>query len=296
MPTFDHVKKLAHTPLVHLAGGPITPASLFVGATIVVVSYLLAALGSRALRRLLETRGVAQGARFALVKIVRYLIILIGVLVAIMSVGIRLDALLAASTVLLVGIGFGLQNIAQNFVSGIILLIERPVARGDFVQIGEAYGSVLDVGMRATRVVTRDEVTIIVPNSELVTAQVINHSVPTTNLRVTVKVGVAYGTDPNLVKETLLSVALADTQLLQIPEPEVRFDDFGESSLDFSLLVWIARPGEDLKTASRLRYAIDAAFRHKSIEIPFPQRDLHIRSGLAPIAGRTVDTPARPDA
>ena len=281
MPTLERLKALAHEPLVHLAGGPITLASLFVGLIIIIASYFLAALAGRAVTRMLARRQVAHGTRFALAKIIRYVIVLIGTLVAVMSLGVRLDALLAASTVVLVGIGFGLQNIAQNFVSGLILLIERPVAGGDFVQIGQAYGSVVDVGMRATRVVTRDEVTIIVPNSELITAQVINHSVPTTNLRIAVRVGVAYGTDPARVKEALLGVAKADAELLPNPAPEVRFDDFGESSLDFSLLVWIANPREDLRAASRLRFAIDAAFRAAAIEIPFPQRDIHIKSGPA---------------
>jgi small-conductance mechanosensitive channel len=276
VPTLERLKVIAGEPLIHLAGGPITLASLFVGLLVVTVSFFLAGIVSRTLTRVLARREVAHGARFALAKIARYLIILIGALVAVTSLGIRLDALLAASTVLLVGIGFGLQNIAQNFVSGLILLIERPVARGDFVQIGQASGSVMDVGMRATRVVTRDEVTIIVPNSELITAQVVNHSVPTTNLRIAVRVGVAYGTDTGRVREVLLAVAHAEGALLAEPGPEVRFDDFGDSSLIFSLLVWIADPREDLRIASRLRFAIDAAFRAATIEIPFPQRDVHI--------------------
>jgi potassium efflux system protein len=136
----------------------------------------------------------------------------------------------------------------------------------------------MDVGMRATRVVTRDEVAIIVPNSELITAQVVNHSVPTTNLRITVRVGVAYGSDAARVREVLLGVAQADPELLKEPAPEVRLDDFGDSSLDFSLLVWIRNPREDLRAASRLRFAIAAAFRAEGIEIPFPQRDVHLKA------------------
>jgi potassium efflux system protein len=280
MSTLDRLNDLAHRPLLQLAGGPITLISLLAGLLIVVVSYFLAGVASRALDRVLARREVGHGARFALAKITRYLVVLVGTLVAIMSLGIRLDALLAASTVMLVGIGFGLQNIAQNFVSGLILLIERPVARGDFVQIGNVCGSVTDIGMRATRVVTRDEVTIIVPNSELITAQVINHSVPTTNLRITVQVGVAYGTDTARTKEVLLQVAAADPEVLADPEAEVRFDDFADSSLNFSLLVWIANPREDLRIASRLRFAIDAAFRAAGIQIPFPQRDVHLKTDV----------------
>jgi potassium efflux system protein len=277
MPTFERLKGIADEPLLHLAGGPITIASILTGLLIVVASYAFAGLVSRTVVRLLARREVADGARFALAKIARYIVTLIGTLVAVMSLGIRLDALLAASTVLLVGIGFGLQNIAQNFVSGLILLIERPVARGDFVQIGQARGSVMDVGLRATHVVTRDEVTIIVPNSELVTGQVINHSVPTSNLRIAVRVGVAYGSDTSRVRETLLAVAKADEGLLTAPAPEVRFDDFGESNLAFSLLVWIPNPRDDLRIASRLRFAIDSAFRAAGIEIPFPQREVRIK-------------------
>ena len=278
MPSLDYLGQLAHTPLVRLAGGPITPASLLTGIFIVLCANLLASLLDRAIERVLHQQQVAHGARFAIAKIARYCVLLLGVTVALSSIGIRLDALLAASTVVLVGLGFGLQNIAQNFVSGLILLIERPVSRGDFVRIGDTLGAVVDIGMRATRVVTRDEVTIIVPNSELIAARVINHSVPTPNLRIAVKVGVAYGTDPQRVRTLLMKVASDDAELLRDPAPEVRFDSFGDSSLDFSLLVWISNPREDLRVASRLRFAIEASFRNAKVEIPFPQCDVHIRS------------------
>jgi small-conductance mechanosensitive channel len=278
MPSFDSLFQLAHQPLVRLAGGPITLASLLTGIFIVVCANLLAGLLDRAIDRVLTQRQVAYGARFAIAKMARYCVLLLGVTVALTSIGIRLDALLAASTVVLVGLGFGLQNIAQNFISGLILLIERPVSRGDFVRIGDTLGAVVDIGMRATRVVTRDEVTIIVPNSELIAARVINHSVPTPNLRIAVKVGVAYGTDPQRIRTLLLGVAREDSEVLRDPAPEVRFDAFGESSLDFSVLVWIPNPREDLRVASRLRFGIEASFRNANIEIPFPQRDVHIRS------------------
>jgi small-conductance mechanosensitive channel len=281
MSSIDQLDEIAHRPLARLAGGPITIVSLATGFVIFVGAYILAGLADRGVHRLLDRKEVAHGARFAIAKMVRYVVLLLGATSALTSIGVRLDALLAASTVVLVGLGFGLQNIAQNFVSGLILLIERPVSRGDFVRIGDTLGSVADIGMRATRVVTRDEVTIIVPNSELVTARVINHSVPTPNLRIAVKVGVAYGTDPERVRNALLRVAAEDADLLRHPPAEVRFDSFGESSLDFSVLVWIGSPREDLRTASRLRFAIEAAFRAEKIEIPFPQRDVHIRSAPA---------------
>jgi small-conductance mechanosensitive channel len=137
---------------------------------------------------------------------------------------------------------------------------------------------VVAIGLRATRVVTRDQVTIIVPNSELVTTQVINHSIPTPNLRIAIAVGVAYGTDTELVRRTMLAVPGGHAQVLAEPGPEVRFEDFGDSSLSFALLVWISDPGEDRRVSSELRFEIERRFRAAGIEIPFPQRDLHVRS------------------
>ncbi len=280
MPILVHLKQILLYPIVHLAAGPITLASLLLGLFIIVTARLVATGADRGLTRVLVHRGVHDSARFAILKIVRYVIVFLGVMIAVTSIGLRLDALLAASAALLVGIGFGLQSIAQNFISGLILLIERPVGKGDFVQIGATAGAVIDIGMRATKVVTRDEVTIIVPNSELINGQVLNHSIPTTRKRISVEVGVAYGSDTAKVQEVLLEVARRDPGLLAEPVAEVRFESFGDSSLDFALLGWIADPGDDRRIASRLRFAIDAAFRAHRIEIPFPQRDLHVRSGL----------------
>ena len=271
---------LLDVQLVRISGTPITPAALLIGAAVVAFTLMFAGLVGRGVRRLLARRGLPLGTQFAAAKIVRYTLIAIGLLAAINSMGLRLDALLAASAVLAVGIGFGLQNIAQNFVSGVILLVEQPVRKGDFIRVGDAVGEIEDIGLRATRVITRDEVTIIVPNSSLISDPVINHSRPTTNLRIWVSVGVAYGSDTQLVCKTLLEVGRSHPQVLQHPEPEVRFDSFGDSSLNFSLLCWIADPHEDLHISSDLRFAIDAAFREKKIEIPFPQRDLNLRGGL----------------
>jgi small-conductance mechanosensitive channel len=137
--------------------------------------------------------------------------------------------------------------------------------------------------MRATRIVTRDEVTIIVPNSELVNAQVINHSVPTHNLRVSVQVGVAYGTDTAKASALLLAIAAADRGVLRSPEPEVRLEAFGDSGLQLGLYAWIDSPPEDRRTMSRLRFAIDAAFREAGIVIPFPQREVRVLGGQLPV-------------
>ncbi len=263
---------ILHAPIVKLSGGTVTLSSLIVAVAIVVLSVVFGRLAGKAVHRLLARRHVDEGPRFAAEKIFRYLVMIIGALVALSSAGIDLNAFFAASAVLLVGLGFGLQNIAQNFVSGVILLIEQPVRKGDFVKVGDVYGEIADIGMRATRVMTRDEVMIIVPNSELITGQVVNNSIPTPDVRISISVGVAYGSDMDLVRRTLLAVAAANPNVLSKPPPEVRFLDFGDSSLNLALLVWIGQPRWDLRTSSELRFAIDAAFRKAKIEMPFPQR------------------------
>jgi potassium efflux system protein len=272
------LKEFLDRRLLDLAGAAITPGSLMVGAAFIVASAVIANLLAMSARRVLRARGTAQGVQFAFAKIVRYSVLAIGFIAAINAMGFRLDTLLAASAVVAVGIGFGLQNIAQNFISGLILLFEQPVRHGDFVRVGGTLGTVDDIGLRATHIVTRDEVTIIVPNSALITAEVVNHSRPTTSLRIRVPVGVAYGTDTSLVKRVLLEVAKKDQGVLTVPAPEVRLEDFAESAMAFALLCWIPNAREDLRTGSSLRFAIEKAFREAGITIPFPQREVRIKS------------------
>jgi potassium efflux system protein len=271
-----------HETLFTLAGGPVSLGSILSSVLIVLVALVLTALVTRGSGALLDRRGVDAGVRFAIVKILRYVMLVIGLFVAASSIGIRLDAVIAASAALAVGIGFGLQNIAQNFISGIILLVEQPVRKGDFVRVADASGVVEDVGLRATRVVTRDEVSIIVPNSQFVTQAVVNLTRPTQRLRIKVAVGVAYGTDMDRAREALLTVAKHCDSVLDAPEPEVRLERFGDSSLDLALLVWIESAKDDLRIASDVRFAIERAFRDASITIPFPQRDLHLVPAPAP--------------
>ena len=272
------LEALLERPVPGFSAGRMTIGSLLGGLAIFVLAVLLARLAQHAVARLLAVRLHPRGTQTALGKVARYVVVVVGAGVALSTAGLDLTAALAASTVLLVGLGFGLQNVAHNFVSGLILLIEQPIRPGDFVQVGGTFGEVEDIGLRATRVITRDQVAIFVPNSELATTQVVNHSRPTSNLRISVGVGVAYGSDVERVRRVLLECARTTPQVLAEPAPEVRFTDFGDSSLDFSLLAWIADPAEDLRVASALRFAIDAAFRAAGITIPFPQRDLHLRS------------------
>lgn len=264
--------------LLTLDGSTITIGSALLAAAVLVGAILLGNVLGYSARRVLKARGATQGAQFALAKIVRYAVIAFGAIQAVEALGFQLGSLLAASAVLAVGIGFGLQNIAQNFISGVILLIEQPVRHGDFIKVGGTLGTVDDIGLRATHIVTRDQVTIIVPNSALISAEVINHSRPTTNLRVRIVVPVAYGSDTAKVSAVLLRVAADEERVMKTPVPEVRLEDFADSSLAFALYVWIEFAWDDLRIGSALRFAIDAAFHEAGLEIPAPQRDIHVRS------------------
>ena len=286
----SRIESILHYPLVTLSGGTITLASILVGGVVVAVGFLIAALAGRIVERVLIARGVSVAAQFAAGKLTRYTGGLLAILVGINSTGLNISAVIAASAVLLVGIGLGLQSIAQNFISGLILLVEQPVRPGDFIRAGDALGRVENIGLRATWVVTRDEVMIIVPNSQLISSQVINHSRPAAKIRLAVKVGVAYGSDTARVRDVLIRVAEENPRVLREPGPEVRFDDFGDSALQFSLLVWAENPRVERSIASDLRFAIDRAFRKADINIPFPQRDLHLRSGIESITSSRPST------
>ncbi len=276
MPT--DLKDFLDRTLIELAGAPITPGSLLVGAAVVFIAVAIANLLAYSVRRVLRARGTALGVQFAVAKMVRYTVTAIGIIGAINAMGFRLDALLAASAVVAVGIGFGLQNIAQNFISGLILLLEQPVRHGDFVRVGGTLGTVEDIGLRATHIITRDEVTIIVPNSALITAEVVNHSRPTTSLRIRVTVGVAYGSDVEKVRDLLLGVARDTAGVLATPAAEVRLEDFADSAILFALFCWIDHARDDLRIGSAVRFAIEKAFREGGVSIPFPQREIRMKN------------------
>lgn len=276
------VDPLLDYTLFVIGGTPVTVASIVTFFVILIVALIASALAQRWMRGVYTRRGVDEGVQYALNRLLGYIILAFGVLMALSNTGIKLGALAALGAALGVGLGFGLQNIAQNFVSGVILLLERPVKRGDYVEVGGTAGTVREIRARATLVTTLDNVDILVPNGQFISEPVINQTFETRLVRARVAVGVAYGSDTALVRDTLMRVALAHPTIMRDPEPAVRFTNFGESSLDFAVVFWLADPVERLEVESDLRYAIDAAFREAGIAIPFPQRDLHLRSGWSP--------------
>jgi small-conductance mechanosensitive channel len=225
---------------------------------------------------------LGRGLRFTFDRVFHYVIMIVAIFISLSTVGIDLSALTVFAGVIGVGIGFGLQNIASNFISGLILLFERPIKVGDRVVIDDIIGDVEKINMRATIIRTLDEEHIIVPNSYFLEEQVINRSYGTQKLRLVIPIGVAYGSDVNLVKELLEKIAtdeaLQTEETLLQPKPFVNFVGFGDSSLDFELFIWIKNQTEFVKIKSNINFRIYEIFTLHNIEIPFPQRDLHVRS------------------
>ncbi|MDY7024255.1 MAG: mechanosensitive ion channel [Cyanobacteriota bacterium] len=230
--------------------------------------------------RILHITGIDRSAQQVIAIIVRYSLICVGLIVLLQVWGLDLSSLTIFASALSVGIGFGFQDIAKNFGSGIVLLFERPIKVGDFVEIGEYQGIVERVGARSTVIKTLDMVSIVVPNSRFLEREVINwdYDHPVSGLRL--PVGVAYGSEIDKVRQSLLDIAKANPDILGMPSPQVLFKGFGDSSLDFELRVWISKPSRHVIIRSNLYYQIDAIFRQRHIEIPFPQRDLHVRGNL----------------
>ncbi|WP_258839864.1 mechanosensitive ion channel family protein [Mechercharimyces sp. CAU 1602] len=223
-----------------------------------------------------------RGLRFSFDRVFYYLAMVLAVFVSLTTVGIDLSALTVFAGFLGVGIGFGMQNIMSNFISGLILLFERPIKVGDRVKIQGVVGDVEKINMRATIIKTLDNEHIIMPNSYFLEEQVVNRSYADPRLRVVIPVGVAYGSDVKMVKEILERSVdeerRENTIILQSPAPFVNFAGFGASSLDFELYVWIKDPTYLVQVKSNFYFRIHGLLSEHRIEIPFPQRDLHVRS------------------
>lgn len=243
-----------------------------------LVFWLSSALKRFFFRRFLSTSGLNRSLQYTIAQIAGYLILIIGAALALQNAGIDLSALAILAGAVGVGIGFGLQNIASNFVSGIILLIERPVEIGDRIEVGDVAGSVTNIRARSTTVLTNDNISVIVPNSKLVEDSVTNWTHSDPKVRFRIPVGVAYGSDVEKVKALLLEAAREHPKALADPEPGIFFNGFGESSLDFELAVWSAEMSyRPRRFRSDMNFAIERKFREAGIEIPFPQRDVWVR-------------------
>jgi len=235
-----------------------------------------------------EGKDVTPGT-YALSRIGRYLVWIIGMVFGLSYMGFNISSFAVLGGAIGVGLGFGLQNIISNFVSGIIMLIEKIVKVDDFVDLQSGVmGRVAEINLRYTRITTNDMIDIIVPNTEFISGRVINWTLGEPMRRLRIPFGVAYGTNKELVKEAAIAAAnsLADTLLIPGRMPDAWLVKFGDSSLEFELIVWVGAEsvGVPGKTQARYLWAIDDELAKRNIEIPFPQRDLHIRSGTLAVA------------
>ena len=260
---------------------PITLASLFLFAAVVMVFFLFSRLLNRGiLKRILARFQIEEGIGFTLVRISHYIVMIIGLIIAFQFVGVDLTGLTMIFGLLSVGIGFGLQNVTSNFIAGLILLFERPIRVGDRISVGDTEGNVSAINMRATTVQSLKNISIIVPNSEFIASNVVNWSHGDPKIRLDIEVGVSYGSDIDLVIKALREVAEAHPRVRTDPRPDVLLNKFGDSSWDMELRVWIDEPRRLYVIRSEINIAIVRKFREYNIEIPFPQRDIHVRSPL----------------
>ena len=231
------------------------------------------------INRILVKANVDKGARNSIGLITRVMFMFVGSIFIIQTAGIDMSSLSLLAGALGVGIGFGLQNITDNFISGIIILFEKPIKVGDRIVVGGTEGDVINISVRATTILTNENISIIVPNSEFISSRVINWSHNNRNIRFDLPLGVSYNEDPAQVKEVLLEVAKKNQHVLKNPEPIVFFDEFGDSSLNFTLGVWTSTyTDKPRRLKSELYFEIFDQFKKVGIEIPFPQRDLHIKT------------------
>jgi len=272
----DKFRNIFDREIFRLGETPITIITIIQLILIIAVFFVVSKLLGRFLRRrILPRLGLDNGVQYTILRVSHYLIMVIGMLTALNLLGIPLTGLAVIFGLIGVGIAFGLQNITSNFVSGIILLFERPINVGDYIDVGETSGRVISINMRSTTVVTLDNITLIVPNSQFIENTITNWSVGDPKIRAIISIGVAYGSDTELVANLLLKVAESHPNILPDPKPGVIFKEFGDSSLNFDLRVWILNAIERFDVISDLNYAIDAAFRENNISIPFPQQDVH---------------------
>jgi potassium-dependent mechanosensitive channel len=252
-------------------------ALLIFGLIIILSSWVRSQLENHWLK--MTTMG--PGASDAIVTIIGYVMFLIALLVGMSVAGFDFSNIAIIAGALSVGIGFGLQNIVNNFVSGLIILFERPIRKGDWIVVGATEGHVKEIKIRSTRIETFDRSDVIVPNSEIISSQVTNWILSSQSGRASIPVGVAYGSDVEKVRDILLTIAEENTDVVKsglVPKPAVLFREFGDSSLNFELRVFLYNIEDRLKAISEINFAIDKAFREQGIEIPFPQRDLHVKS------------------
>lgn len=277
MNAWEIFTEIISTKLLKMGGTYITIKKVIVFFLTLVLTYLFSKWIRRIIDSALEKQGLKSNERYPLLKLSHYTIIVLGVYIAFNSIGIPLTGLLAAAGIFGVVLGFGLQSITSNLVSGIILLSEGSLKMGDLVAVGDQFGEIVDTSIRATTVRTFDNNHVLVPNEEFFTKPFINYTHQDNKIRVGVSIGVAYGSNVEKVREILLNVAYDNEKVLDKPDPMVFFEEHGDSALVFDLKCWITSAFNRKKTKSELNSEINKRFREENINIPYPQRDVWLK-------------------
>lgn len=264
--------------ILTFAGAKITILNLLLFFTVIFGTFIISKYVIRKiLDSILEKSRIEKEARFTLLKVVHYLTMFIGFWIAFNVLGIQLTALLAVVGIAGIILGFGLQPIIANFISGLILMSERTVQVGNWIEIDGRYGKVIEAGVRASTIRTMGNLHVIVPNRAFVENAFVNYSHGDKRIRIDVPIGVKYGSDVEKVKNVLLKIAEDNEDVLDNPEPIVYFKEFADSSLNFELKCWVRTPRYRPKVLSELNFEIDRRFAEEGIEIPFPQRDVWLK-------------------
>lgn len=279
---FNYLNDILNLTLFQIKETPVTVMSILIFLILITVFIVIGVITRNALnRKILKRFKVDEGTSYTLSRITQYIIITIGALISFQFVGIDLSGLAVIFGLLSVGIGFGLQNVTSNFISGLIILFERPIKVGDRVTVNNIEGDVTEINIRSTKVRTVNNISIIVPNSEFVSKDVINYSHGDPTYRVDISVGVSYGSELETVLKALQEVADENKYVLAEPRAQVHLIEFGDSSWNMQLRSWIGNVKDHPHVRNELNKAIVRKFREYAVEIPFPQRDLHVKSSIS---------------
>lgn len=265
-----------------LPGVSISLLQLFLLIALLIGVFWISSRTKRFLfNRFLVDSGLDRSLQYAISQIAANVVLVVGIFIVLQNTGIHLEALTVFAGAIGVGIGFGLQNITSNFISGLVILAERPITIGDRVEVAGVTGQVQKIRARSTVLVTNDNITTIIPNQKFIDSPVTNWTYGDPKVRFRVPVGVAYGSDVEKVRRALIEAAAEDPHTLEDPAPSVFFVEFGDSSLNFELVAWSDEmSNRPRRYRSDLNFAINRKLREAGIEIPFPQRDLNIRTGI----------------
>lgn len=291
--TLQTLQHLLHWPIFQTGATKVTLWSLvYLSVLVMALLWVARRVQMWLVKGPWLTSRLDASARHAVATLARYAVLLIGVLAIAQTAGIDLTTFNVLAGAVGIGVGFGLQNVVSNFIAGVIIMFERPIKIGDRIVVNGVEGNVVEIGARGTTVLNNDNIAIIVPNSMFITENVVNWKYNDDKVRFRIPVSVAYGSDARQVERLLLEVAANDPDVLKDPEPRVFFTAFGDDGLLFELRAWssslIDRKG---RLISQLNFAIYDRFQREGIEFPFPQRDLHLRSGTLEIRRAARSTP-----